>query len=122
MYNKPDRKEALKRRHRRVRKSVSGTSERPRLAVFRSLSNIYAQLIDDVAGVTLSSASTLEKDIKSQISYGGNVAAAKEIGKLIAQRAIDRGITEVVFDRGGNIYHGRIAALADGAREAGLKF
>ena len=122
MYNKPDRKEALKRRHRRVRKSVSGTSERPRLAVFRSLSNIYAQLIDDVAGVTLSSASTLEKDIKSQISYGGNVAAAKEIGKILAQRAIDRGIKEVVFDRGGNIYHGRIAALADGAREAGLKF
>lgn len=122
MYSKPDRKLALNRRHKRVRKNVSGTAVRPRLAVFRSLSNIYAQVIDDEKGVTLVAASTMEPELKGQIGYGGNVAAAKEIGKVIATRAKDRGITSVVFDRGGNIYHGRIAALAEGAREAGLEF
>ena len=100
----------------------SGTAQRPRLNVFRSLNNIYAQVIDDEAKVTLVSASTLDKEIKAVCQNGGNVAAAKEVGKLVAKRALEKGIDTVVFDRGGYIYHGRVQALAEGAREAGLKF
>ena len=122
MYKRHDRKEGLRRRHMRIRKNVSGTATRPRLSVCKSLANIYVQLIDDVAGTTLTSVSTIEPEVKSQIGYGGNVKAAAEIGKLIAKRAMDKGITTVVFDRGGNLYHGRVAALAEAAREAGLQF
>ena len=106
------------KRHRRVRAKISGTPERPRLNVFRSSKHIYAQIIDDVAGVTLVSASTMDKDFTS---YGGNKEAAKAVGEKIAKLALEKGITNVVFDRGGYIYHGRVQALADGAREGGLK-
>ena len=109
-------------RHARVRKKVSGTPERPRLNVFRSLTNIYAQVIDDVAGNTLASASTLDTEIKEKIANAGNKEAAKLVGELVAKRAIEKGIKEVVFDRGGYIYHGRVKELAEGAREAGLQF
>lgn len=116
-------KELLRRkRHRRVRKKISGTAEKPRLNVFRSLENIYAQVIDDEAGRTIVAASTLDDEIKSAVKSGGNVEAAKLVGKLVGRRAIEKGISTVVFDRGGYKYHGRVAALADGAREAGLKF
>ena len=111
--------EGLKRRQRRVRGKVSGTAERPRLRVTRTNANIYAQIIDDVNGVTLASASSLDKAIEG---YGGNVAAATAVGKLIAERALAKGIENVVFDRGGYLYHGRVQALAEGAREGGLKF
>ena len=107
------------RRHRRVRKKVQGSAERPRLAVFRSAKHIVAQVIDDVAGVTLASASTLEKDFDG---YGGNIDAATKVGTLAAERAKAAGVTKVVFDRGGNRYHGRVKALADAARDAGLDF
>ena len=107
------------KRHRRVRKNISGTAERPRLNVFRSLNNIYAQIIEDTKGVTLAAASSLEKAFEG---YGGNKDAAKAVGTMIAKRALERGITEVVFDRGGFIYQGKIKALADAAREAGLEF
>jgi len=110
------------RKHKRVRRKISGTSSRPRLSVFRSLSNIYAQVIDDVTGETLVSASSLDKDIKAENSYGGNIEAAKLVGEAVAKKAVDKGIEEVVFDRSGYIYHGRVKALADSAREAGLKF
>lgn len=106
--------------HRRVRRKVAGSAERPRLAVFRSLHHIYAQLIDDAKGVTVASASTTETAWKGR--SGGNVAAAKEIGKLIADRAKEKGIKQVVFDRGGYIYHGRVKSLAEAAREGGLEF
>ena len=119
---KNDSRSAVVRRHLRLRKHISGTAERPRLNVFRSLNNIYAQVIDDEAKVTLVSASTLDKEIKAVCQNGGNVAAAKEVGKLVAKRALEKGIDTVVFDRGGYIYHGRVQALAEGAREAGLKF
>ena len=119
MFVKEDKNKARQKRHLRVRNHTSGTAERPRLNVFRSLSNIYAQVIDDVKGVTLVSASTKDKDFQN---YGGNVEAAKAIGEAVAKRAIEKGITEVVFDRGGYVYHGRVAALAEAAREAGLKF
>ncbi len=109
-------------RHYRVRKRVSGTAARPRLAVFRSLNHMYAQLIDDTSQVTLAAASTLEADLRSRLKSGGNVEAAAEVGKLIGKRAQEKGIEQVVFDRGGFLYHGRIKALADAAREAGLKF
>ena len=122
MYKSQDRKVALSRRHKRIRKNVMGTPERPRLAVHRTLAHIYAQIIDDTKGITLVSASTVEPDIKGQIGYGGNKTAAKEVGKIIAKRALDKGLNEVVFDRGGNLYHGRVASLAEGAREAGLQF
>ena len=108
-----------KRRQRRVRGKVSGTAERPRLRVTRSNAHIYAQVIDDVAATTLVSASSLDASITVS---GGNKEGAEAVGKLVGQRALDAGITEVVFDRGGNLYHGRVKALADGAREAGLKF
>ena len=109
------------KRHWRLRKHINGTAERPRLNVFRSLNNIYAQVIDDVKGETLVSASTLDKALKGQAS-GGNKEGAALVGKLVAERAVAKGITTVVFDRGGYVYHGRVAALADAAREAGLKF
>ena len=115
-------KAALVRRHLRLRQKITGTADRPRLNVFRSLSNIYAQVIDDEAGHTLVSASTLDKEIKAKVENGGNIAAAKEVGELVAKRALEKGIETVVFDRGGHIYHGRVKALAEGAREAGLKF
>lgn len=113
---------ARQRRHARLRRHIAGTAERPRLNVYRSLANIYAQIIDDTQGHTLVSASTLDAEIKGAHPYGGNAAAAKAVGELIAKRALEKGIETVVFDRGGNIYHGRIAALAEGAREAGLTF
>ena len=119
MFVKEDKNKARQKRHLRVRNHISGTAERPRLNVFRSLSNIYAQVIDDVNGVTLVSASTKDKDFQN---YGGNIEAAKAVGQAVAKRALDKGITEVVFDRGGYVYHGRVAALAEAAREAGLKF
>ncbi|WP_309738358.1 MULTISPECIES: 50S ribosomal protein L18 [unclassified Chamaesiphon] len=116
------RKESVQRRHRRVRKDVKGSTERPRLAVFRSLQHIYAQVIDDTEQHTLAAASTLEPELKSKLSTGANIDAATEVGKLIAERAKAKGIELVVFDRGGNLYHGRVKALADAAREAGLNF
>ncbi|NLP14992.1 MAG: 50S ribosomal protein L18 [Clostridium sp.] len=122
MIKKPGKNVARIRKHIRVRKKITGTSERPRLNVYRSLSNIYAQIIDDTTGTTLVSASTLDKDIKSKIGYCGNKKAAREVGKLVAKKAIGSGIKQVVFDRGGYIYHGRVKELAEGAREAGLDF
>ncbi len=122
MINKIDKNEIRKRKHLRVRKSVSGTTERPRLCVFRSNSHIYAQVIDDTTGTTLAAASSLDKDVKSQVSNGSNIEAAAAVGKLVAQRAQEKKIVEVVFDRGGYLYHGRVAALAEAAREAGLQF
>ena len=122
MINKPNSNEARLRKHVRVRKKVSGTSERPRLNVFRSLNHIYAQVIDDSTGTTLAAASTLDQDLKGKVAYGGNKDAAKEVGKLIAKKAIDKGIKKVVYDRGGYIYHGRVKELAEAAREAGLEF
>ena len=116
------KRDARLRRHHRVRRRVVGTAERPRLAVFRSQGHIYAQVIDDDQGRTLCFASSLDKDLKSKLKRGGNVAAAKEVGQLIASRAKDKGVGAVVFDRGGFQYHGRIKALADAARESGLKF
>lgn len=110
------------RRHRRVRKKITGTAERPRLSVFRSANHIYAQLIDDTKGVTIASASTLDDDVKSKAGTGGNIEAAKLVGEIIAKRASEKKIDQVVFDRGGFLYHGRVKALADAAREAGLKF
>ena len=119
MVNKPDTNKARLRRHRRVRGKISGTAERPRLNVFRSSANIYAQVIDDVAGVTLCAASTVEKGFEGS---GGNKEAARRVGKLIAERAQKKGISNVVFDRGGYIFNGRVQELAEGAREGGLKF
>lgn len=119
MVSKADSNKARVRRHKRVRGKVSGTAQRPRLAVFRSLSNIYAQVIDDVNGRTLAAASTVEKDFGA---YGGNKDAATKVGEMIAERAQKAGITEVVFDRGGYVYQGRVQALAEGARKGGLKF
>lgn len=116
------RKESRKRRHTRIRKKVSGTSERLRLSVYRSLNHIYAQLIDDSKGFTVVSASTCEKELQSEKSHRGNVQAAKQVGALIAKRAREKGITRVVFDRSGYLYHGTIKALADATREAGLEF
>ena len=119
MFSKVDTNKQRLRRHKRIRAKISGTAARPRLDVFRSNANIYAQIIDDENGVTLLSASTLDKGFEG---YGGNKEAAKAVGTMIAKRAIERGITEVVFDRGGYVYHGRVQALAEAAREGGLKF
>ena len=119
MVSRKDANKARLKRHKRVRAKISGTAARPRLAVYRSNANISAQIIDDVAGVTLVSASTYEKDFQGN---GGNKVAARAIGKVLAERANAKGITEVVFDRGGYLYHGRVSELADGAREGGLKF
>ena len=119
MFSKVDTNKQRLRRHKRIRAKISGTAARPRLDVFRSNTNIYAQIIDDENGVTLLSASTLEKEFEG---YGGNKEAAKAVGTMIAKKALERGITEVVFDRGGYVYHGRVQALAEAAREGGLKF
>ncbi len=115
-----DLKSPRGRRHRRVRKKIYGTSERPRLNVFRSNKHLHAQIIVDETGQTLVAASTIDKELG--LENGGNIEAAKKVGKLIAERALEKGITEVTFDRGGYLYHGRVAALAQAAREAGLKF
>ena len=122
MIKRPDTRGQRIKRHNRVRGKISGTAERPRLCVFRSESNIYAQIIDDVAGNTLVSASTVEKEIASQVQDMTKTEAAKLIGKIIAQRAQEKGIKQVVFDRGGYLYTGRVAAVAESAREAGLEF
>ena len=116
------RRQSKHRRHRRIRGKVSGSTERPRLAVFRSHEHIYAQIIDDTQQHTLVAASSLEPELKSKLASGGNCEASAEVGKLIAVRSKEKGITQVVFDRGGNLYHGRIKALAEAAREAGLNF
>ena len=119
MINRKDTNAARIKRHQRVRKNIPGTAERPRLNVYRSLNNIYAQVIDDVKGVTLVAASSMDKGFEG---YGGNVEAAKAVGKAVAEKALAAGIKTVVFDRGGYVYHGRVAALAEGAREGGLEF
>jgi len=116
------KQDVRQRLHDRIRKKIRGTPQRPRLAVFRSQGHIYAQVIDDDAGQTLCAASSLDKDLRAKAKRGGNVAAAKDVGALIATRAREKGLAAVVFDRGGFHYHGRIKALADAAREAGLKF
>ncbi len=122
MINKIDKNTERQVRHKRVRTKVSGTSDKPRLCVYRSLNQIYAQIIDDVKGVTLASASTLDKDVKALCQGKNKSEQAKVVGQAIAKRALEQKINEVVFDRGGYIYIGRVQALADGAREAGLKF
>jgi large subunit ribosomal protein L18 len=120
VITKADKNIVRKKRHARVRRTIIGTAERPRLNVFRSSKHIYAQLINDEKGITLASASTLDKAV--ELEHGGNVDAAKKVGEAIAQRALEHGVKSVVFDRGGYLYHGRIKALADAAREAGLEF
>lgn len=122
MINKESKNLKRQKRHLRIRNKVSGTPERPRLSIYRSLNNMYAQIIDDVKGHTLVSASTLDKEIKEKANKGGNKEAAKLVGELVAKRALEKGINTVVFDRGGYIYHGRVKELAEGAREAGLQF
>lgn len=122
MIKREDRRESRLVRHKRIRKKISGTPEKPRLSVYRSEKHIYAQIIDDVNGRTLVAASTVEKALREKLQKTWNVDAAKEVGKLVAERAIAKGIKDVVFDRGGFKYHGRVKALADAAREAGLKF
>jgi large subunit ribosomal protein L18 len=116
------RKESVQRRHRRVRRQVNGTPDRPRLCVFRSNNHIYAQVIDDVAQHTLAAASTVEADLKKQLESTASCEASTQVGKLVAERALAKGVTKVVFDRGGNLYHGRVKSLAEAAREAGLDF
>jgi len=122
LIQKPDANKARLVRHFRVRKHISGTAERPRLCVYRSNKHIVAQVIDDNSGHTLVAASSLEKAVREELKYGGNVSAAKVVGSIVSKRALEKGINQVVFDRGGYLYHGRIAALADAAREGGLKF
>ena len=122
MVSRPDTKKARAKRHKRVRSKISGTASCPRLCVFRSTSNIYAQIIDDTVGNTLVSASTLDKDIKAELEKTNNVDAAAKLGTVIAKKALDKGISTVVFDRGGFIYAGKVKALAEAAREAGLDF
>ena len=122
MVNKKSRKEVRAKKHMRIRNRFSGTAERPRLAVFRSNNHMYAQIIDDTVGNTLVSASTVEKEIKGELEKTNNVEAAAYLGTVIAKRALEKGIKEVVYDRGGFIYQGKIKALADAAREAGLNF
>ncbi len=122
MFKKMIRNEARQKRHRVVRNKIHGSAERPRLNVYRSLNHIYAQLIDDDAGVTLLAASTLDKEVRGEIEKGSNIDAAKAVGKVLARRALEKGIKNVVFDRGGYKYHGKVKALADAARETGLNF
>jgi len=122
MIKKPSRKVLRAKRHYRIRKNISGTPENPRLCVFKSNKHIYAQVIDDLAGNTLAAASTKEADVAAGLKSTGNIEAAKAVGKAVAKKAADKGITSVVFDRGGYIYHGKVKALADSAREAGLVF
>jgi len=122
VIKKPDRKCLRAKRQQRVRKKISGSAERPRLCVYRSLNNIYAQLIDDEKGVTLLTVSTLSPELDGKLASGGNISAATAVGGLVAKAAKEKGISEVVFDRAGYIYHGRVKALADAAREGGLQF
>ena len=122
MLKKADKNAKRLQRHKRVRRKVFGTPQRPRLCVFRSSNNIYAQIIDDTNRVTLVAASSLDEAVKGAVNHTGNKEAAKMVGQMVAKKAVEKGITEVVFDRGGYIYHGRIKELAEGAREAGLKF
>ena len=122
MLKKADKNAKRLQRHNRVRRKVFGTPQRPRLCVFRSSNNIYAQIIDDTNRVTLVAASSLDEAVKGAVNHTGNKEAAKMVGEMVAKKAVEKGITEVVFDRGGYIYHGRIKELAEGAREAGLKF
>ena len=117
-----NKKTKVQKRHQTIRIKLSGTTEFPRLAVYRSTKHIYAQLIDDVKGVTIVSASSVDKDLKAKLGHGGNIDSAKAVGEGIAKKALKAGVKNVVFDRGGFLYHGRIAALADAAREAGLNF
>ena len=119
MIKKPESNKARVKRHMRIRNKISGTAEKPRLNVFRSAKHIYAQIIDDVSGKTLASASSMDKDFEG---LGANKEAAKKVGQIIGKKAVDSGISEVIFDRGGYIFHGRVKELADGARESGLKF
>ena len=119
---KADKNANRLQRHKRVRRKITGTTQRPRLCVFRSSNNIYAQIIDDANRVTFTAASSLDAEVKGAVNHGGNKEAAKMVGEMIAKRAIEKGITEVVFDRGGYLYHGRVQVLAEAAREAGLKF
>ena len=109
-------------RHKRVRSKIAGTTQRPRLCIFRSANNIYAQIIDDTNRVTIAAASSLDAEVKGAVNHTGNKEAAKKVGEMIAKKAVEKGITEVVFDRGGYLYHGRVQELAEAAREAGLKF
>ena len=122
MVRKESRAKVRENKHRRLRNRISGTTERPRLAVFRSNNHMYAQIIDDTVGNTIAAASTLYKDVKDEVEKTNNVAAAAQVGTVIAKRALEKGITTVVFDRGGYIYQGKVQALADAAREAGLTF
>ena len=122
MINKPSRAVARNKRHYRIRNKVQGTAAKPRLAVFRSNNHIYAQIIDDTVGNTIAASSTLEAEVAGKVDNTSNIEAAKAVGESVAKKALDKGISEVVFDRGGYIYHGRVAALADAARQAGLKF
>lgn len=122
MIKTANRKTKTQKRHQSIRVKLAGTTEAPRLAVYRSTKHIYAQLIDDVKGVTIVSASSVDKDLKAKLSHGGNIESAKVVGEAIAKKALKKGVKDVVFDRGGFLYHGRIAALADAAREAGLNF
>ncbi len=122
MIKKADKNANRLQRHKRVRTKITGTTQRPRLCVFRSANNIYAQIIDDTNRVTVAAASSLDAEVKGAVNHRGNKEAAKMVGSMIAKKAVEKGITEVVFDRGGYLYHGRIKELAEAAREAGLKF
>ncbi|MDP4127099.1 MAG: 50S ribosomal protein L18 [Bacillota bacterium] len=122
MIKRIDRKSIRIKKHKSLRKKVYGAAERPRLAVFRSLNHIYAQVINDESGVTLAAASSLDPEFKAANLSGGNTAGAQKVGELVAKKALEKGVTQVVFDRGGNVYHGRILALAESARQAGLSF
>ena len=122
MIKQVNKKEATQKRHRRLRAKLYGTSSAPRLAVYRSNKHIYAQIIDDEKGVTIVSASSIDKDARTDLKHGGNIDSAKYVGEAVAKKALKAGIKDVVFDRGGFLYHGRIAALADSARENGLNF
>ncbi|MGN0192113.1 MAG: 50S ribosomal protein L18 [Candidatus Gastranaerophilaceae bacterium] len=122
MIKTENRKAKAQKRHRRIRVKLSGTTECPRLAVYRSSKHIYAQVIDDVKGVTLAAASSADKELKAKLAHGGNIEAAKVVGETLAKRALKASVKDVVFDRGGFLYHGRVQALADAAREGGLNF
>lgn len=122
MIKRKERKTQVQKRHQSIRVKIAGTPDCPRLAVYRSTKHIYAQVIDDVNKVTLASASSIDKDLKENLAHGGNIDSAKVVGEAVAKRALKAGVKDVVFDRGGFLYHGRIAALADAAREAGLNF
>jgi len=122
LFKKVDRQAVRERKHLSIRNKISGTAERPRLSIYRSNTNMFAQLVDDVNGVTLVSASTIDKELKGTLANGGNIEAAKAVGKLLAERAVAKNIKEIVFDRSGYVYTGRVSALAEAARENGLSF